>query len=183
MTGRRSAIARFGIVLVLAACSAPSPTRSGGEGLQAEQSDGDFRLVISTPEATWSEGEAIDVGAFLTYRGGPAEVTLSGSGSGVVGFAVEEVNGDKEMGAAWHDDCKTYKISQRDPITSPYRKSGGWAAEDPNAAFYQEFFAEPAFRLPHGRWKVTAVANFHVGARCPLDRKVDLRASLTITVV
>ncbi len=171
------------IVLVLTACSAPSPTRSGGEGLRAEQSDRDFTLVISTPKATWSANEAIGVGASLRYLGDQAEGTLYGSGSGVVGFSVQELNGDKEMGAAWHDDCKTYTISPQQPISTAYRKSGGWGQEDPNAAFYDAFFADPLFHLPRGAWKLTALAMFSFGNGCGQGRKVDLRASFTITVV
>lgn len=137
---------------------------------------------MSTPKAIWSAEEAIDIGASLAYLGDQADATLFGSGSGVLGFSVEELTGDKEMGAAWHDDCKGYTIGTHQPISAAYRKSGGWGEEDPNAAFYKAFFADPLFHLPRGQWKITALAMFSFGNVCGQGRKVDLRASVTITV-
>jgi hypothetical protein len=67
-------------------------------------------------------------------------------------------------------------------ITTPFHKGGGWTAEDPDAAFYEQFSADPEFRLPAGRWQVSAVAPISLG---PVDcggTTVNLRASLVLTV-
>ena len=138
---------------------------------------------MSTPKATWSAEEAIDVGASLAYLGGQAEATLFGSGDGVLFFSSEEVNGDRKMEAGWRESCGPHTIGPQQPITTAYRKSGGWVPEDPNAAFYQAFFADPLFHLPRGQWKITALATFSFGNGCGQGRKVDLSASFTITVV
>ena len=45
----------------------------------------------------------------------------------------------------------------------PLVKSGGWSADDPNAAFYDAFFAAPDIRLPPGTWEVTGHASFSEG--------------------
>ena len=58
-------------------------------------------------------------------------------------------------------------------------KSGGFSADDPDAAFYRAFFSEPLVRLPAGRWEIAAVASFVVGDRRP---EHSLRASITVTV-
>jgi hypothetical protein len=150
--------------------------------LRAVDRDGDYMLVITSPQATWGAGDAIELEATLNYSGGQPEVTLTGSGSGVLFFSVDELDGDRSMDAAWHDDCKPYTFGPGDPISSPYRKSGGFTDEDPNAAFYRAYFRDPVFRLPPGAWKVTAIARFGIGAECGGGRQVMLQAPLTIDV-
>jgi hypothetical protein len=59
-------------------------------------------------------------------------------------------------------------------------KSGGFAAEDPDAAFYRTFFADPLVRLPAGTWEITAVADFSEGA-CD-GAHHTLRAPITVTI-
>lgn len=152
------------------------------EALRAVALDPEYTLVITSPQATWAAGETIEVGASLNYLGGAPAVTLTGSGSGVIGFSVEEMNGNRRMEAAWHDDCRRYTIGPREPITSPYRKSGAFDAEEPNAPFYEAYFADPLFRLPNGAWKVTAIASFNTSPECGGDRTVLLQASVVISV-
>ncbi len=144
--------------------------------------DGEFTLVIRSPASVWTAADAIEIEATLTYTGSQPEVTFVGSGSGVLFFSVDELNGDRRMDAAWHDDCRIYSIGPRDPITSPYRKSAGFGDEDPNAAFYRAFFKDPVFHLPPGVWTITAIANFRTGADCGGGRAVMLEAPLTINV-
>jgi hypothetical protein len=171
--------ARVGIGLLLAAitvgCSRPAE-------LRAVAHQGDFTLVSASPRATWTAADAIEIGAVLTYSGPLQQVTLTASGSGVIFFSVEELTGDRHMDAAWHLDCRTYTIGPRDPIRSPYRKSGGFTDEDPHASFYRAFFDEPTFRLPPGQWRITAIAHFNTGAECGGGEAVMLEAPVTINV-
>jgi hypothetical protein len=35
-------------------------------------------------------------------------------------------------------------------LAMPFAKSGGFSADDPHAAFWRQYFADPALRLPTG---------------------------------
>ena len=175
------------LAAVLVGCAtkpsqAPAST-APGPALRGEATDPEFRLVISTPKATWAAGETIQVEAALSYVGGAAQATIAGSGGGVIGFSVEEVNGTRRMGPVSDDTCRPFTIGPGQPMTAPYAKSGGFTAEDPNAAFYRQFFADPLFRLPEGAWRVTVHASFSTGADCGGGRQVDLAATVQITVL
>ena len=174
----RAARAATWILLAATTVGCAGPSRE----LRAVAHDGDYTLVITSPGATWAAADPIELEATLTYYGSQPEATLTGSGSGVLLFTVEELDGDRPMDAAWHDDCRTYTIGPHDPIASTYRKSGGFTDEDPNAAFYRAYFRDPVFRLPPGAWKITALARFRTGAECGGGRAVMLEAPLTITV-
>jgi len=143
--------------------------------------EGDFTLRIAADRLAWSSAEEIKLAATLTYDGPLAETTLWGSGDGVVFFSVIEIGGTRRLEASWHSDCGPHPIGPAEPIHVPYRKSGGFSADDPNAAFYRAFFADPLFHLPPGRWEVLAQANFATGDGCG-GNPINLVASLVLTV-
>jgi hypothetical protein len=179
----RHVTACVALALALSGCSqSPVSPLAETTPLRGEASDAEFTLVITSPEGFWPAGEAINVQAELSYRGPLQEMAVAGSGSGVVGFSVDEVGGNRKMEAAWDDVCRHYAIRLGQPTTTPFRKSGGWTAEDPNAGFYQQFFSDPLFRLPPGSWRITAQASFRTGPDCGGGRLVDMHASLLITV-
>lgn len=152
-----------------------------GPGPRAESREGDFVLGIATPRLTWSSEAPIDVHATLAYVGPLATTAISASGSGPIAFGVEELEGTRQMEAGWNDDCAKHDIGRQSPIVSPYAKSGGWSDGDPNEAFYRAFFDDPEFRLPPGRWRVSAVANFLTEAGCQ-GSSIQLDASVILTV-
>ena len=68
---------------------APSNTPAGPVtvGVADSVTEGDFRLTITSPSATWGSDEAIEVEATLEYLGNAAETTIWGSGSGPLASA------------------------------------------------------------------------------------------------
>jgi hypothetical protein len=154
------------------------PTSSS---LRAETTEGPFRLVFELPKDTWRADEAIDGLATLSLVEGTG-IDLGGSGRGLLGFGIDEVNGSRHMGPAWTLDCHTYRLVRDNPMTSPIRKSGGFSADEPNADFYRSFFADPVVHLPPGDWKITAVASFVEGQRCTGQDHL-LQASIVIHVL
>jgi hypothetical protein len=156
---------RFAIVLAifLAACAAtPSPTSSPsltGPPATAEDVEGLFHLAFTLPRTTWSVGESIEGQSQLSLSAG-APVTIVGSGGGVLGFGFAEVGGRRQMGPAWTADCANHPLAADRPIVSPITKSGGYSDDQPDAAFYRAFFADPLIHLPAGEWDITAVAEF-----------------------
>lgn len=166
---------------MLAACAGP-----GSPGVYqpsapptAKVRVGEFTLEISSPRRTWAVGEAIEMTATLTYDGS-GEVTIWGAGAGPISFSVREIGGTRAMEGLMTYDEAPHQIGPADPIVVDYRKSGGWSpGDDPNEAFYVEFFADPGFRLPAGRWEVEAWTRFAT-RRGPYD--VDTRAGLVLTI-
>ncbi len=72
---------------------------------------------------------------------------------------------------------------ERQPIASGLNKSGGFSADDPDAAFFRAFLnGDPVVRLPPGDWTITANAHFVEEAGC--TGKVHLMtASIPIHVL
>ncbi len=156
----------------------PAPTRDPSAIVRAEAGQGPYRLVLELEGDTFAANEPIDGRARLELASGAVE--LVGAGSGLVAFDIVEVGGSRRMEAAWTSDCAPHHLEAGRPIETAIVKSGGFSAEDPNADFYRQFFADPLVRLPAGRWEIAAVATFAVG-ECG-GREVTLRAPITITV-
>jgi hypothetical protein len=165
------------LALMLASCaqSTPSPPPLLGEAHDAE-----YRLVISSSQAVWGAGDAIQVAAQLSYTG--PERDIASSAGGVIGFSVDEVGGSRKMEGIRDAACASWSIGRGLPITAAYQQSGAINPGEQNEAFYTEFFEDPLFHLPSGHWKITAFAQFRTGPGCRGGREVDLRASLVITV-
>jgi hypothetical protein len=144
----------------------PLPSPSDGDVVSASVVDGDYQLTISAPKATWGTDEAIEVEATLKYLGADESVELWGSGGGLIGFGLDEVAGNYDMSPAFNADCAMHTISASEPITSPFVKSGGYSPDDPGAAYWEAFFADPELHLSQGEWVVSASASFDAGETC-----------------
>jgi hypothetical protein len=169
------------IAAVLALCACAGPTVFPDGLARDEAHEGDFRLVIESPRATWRSGEPIELAASLTYNGPQSELPLHGSGAGPIAFMVEEVDGTRKMEATWRLDCAPHPIRRGVPLAKVYAKSGGYTPDDPNVDFYRSFFDDPVFRLPPGRWRVTAIALFDPGETCTAH-PIELTASVTLDI-
>lgn len=171
------------LLVFVAGCAAsptPGPTETNALPARAEDVEGPFRLVFELPNTTWSAGEAIEGQATLSVVGaGMAEV--SGSGGGLLGFGFLAVGGRRHVEPGWDLSCVLYRLAAGRPILSPITKSGGFSADDPDAAFYRAFLADPLVRLPAGDWQITAVASFVHGRECS-GRSYLLTATVLVHV-
>jgi hypothetical protein len=146
------------LLLVTAGCgAAPVPLP-----VEVTDVDAGFRLTISAPRTLYRSDEPIDIGATLTYIGPEAVGQVTGSGSGVVHFRLEDLDGPLDMAPVITSDCARHRFDRGVPQQVPFQKSGGWSADDPNAAFWKAFFEDPVLRLQPGRWRVIAEASFVV---------------------
>jgi hypothetical protein len=148
--------------------------------VQAETADAEFRLVLKANSARHAVGVPIALLTELHYIGRQPQVRLAGSGSGLVVVSMTQLDGPLQIAGGGTDDCVGYSIAPGEPIVKPYVKSGGWSADDPNAAFYGAFFADPLLRLPRGTWRVFATTQFFVGD-CP-GPSHTLAATLDVVV-
>ena len=168
------------VAAVLAACGPAAPDVYQPSGSpEPIVRVGDFTLEISSPSDTWAAGEPIEVTGKLTYLGsGPA--TIYGPEPDPLSFGVREIGGTREMPAFLTYEGAAVEVGPQSMVVR-YRKSGGWSpGDDPNEAFYEEFFADPEFRLPPGRWEITVWARFASEAGGPYT--VDTTAGLWLTV-
>ena len=149
--------------------------------VRAEDRDSGFVLTITSPRQVWAVGEPIVVNAELAYHG-PGERKVFGPGPGShIRFDVIELTGHRRMESLWKLGCASWTMNGA-PISTPMIKGGGWDANDPDAAFYEQFVQEPEFRLPAGRWEVAAHAPFSLGPDSCGGQTVDLQAALTLIV-
>jgi len=166
-----------------ATSTAPSATlaQPPAAAVEANSADNLFRVRIRAEPATYRSGEPIHVQAWLAYLGPKDRETIVGSGSGLVGFSWEQLDGQRRQGGAATADCRPYSIERAIPIAVRFTKSGGFTAEDPDAPYWRQYFADPVFRLLPGHYRIHAQADFTVGA-CGGERH-DLEASVQVLVV
>ena len=180
---RHRRLAPFALLaaLAVAACGANPVPSLVAEALPqgppiASDVNGRFRLDFVLPKRTYTAGEPIDGLATLSVLG-PGVGKVGASGGGPIAFGIAEVDGRRAMGPASTADCQVFPIGDGQPITSGIVKSGGWSAEDPDAAFYEAFFRDAGVRLPVGTWDITAMATFGEGdcAANPLELSAPIR--------
>ncbi len=145
-------------------------------------SGSNFVLQLDVARGGFRAGEAIEPRATLTYTGPEASVPVWGSSSGIIGFGIS-TDDARSAGPGYRDDCKPYAalVSGR-PLEVAFYKSGGYAAKDPNAAFYRDYFADPILRLPTGTWRIAAETRFYMGTAACAGSPVTLRAVVIVTV-
>ncbi|MBA2381029.1 MAG: hypothetical protein H0V73_02870 [Chloroflexi bacterium] len=147
-------VAVFGLTVVAAACGmSPQPVEPSAIGGRAEAQG--FVLEVHLPSDTYAVTDTIPVLTTVTWTGEPGKGQIWGSGTGPVTFAFQEIGGTKRvMGGAMTADCGMTEFPSGAAVSVPFRKSGGWAGEDPNSAFYQAWFKDPLLHLPAGHWQV-----------------------------
>lgn len=169
--------------LLLAAGCAIGPTEGTPAGtsiVDGQAHDDAFRLTIHAERPTYRTGEAIGTSATLTYFGPEPAVDVVGSGSGLVGFGLRQLDGQLKMGPGWLDSCRTYPMSRGTAVAVPFVKSGGFIPTDPDGPFWQAYFAERDLLLPAGTWQIDAVLEASLGS-CGGERH-SLTASVVIGV-
>jgi hypothetical protein len=148
--------------------------------VEGNNADSQFEIRIRAESATYRSGDAIQINAWLTYLGPKGQEQLAGSGDGLVGFSWEEQVGRRRQGAIWHSSCATYSIDRAQPLAVRFIKTGSYSADDPDADYWRQFFADPVFRLSVGRYRIHAETNFsigdcgHRGSDHHLDAPVDI---------
>ena len=171
-------------LMALAGCSAPPPsseTAASMRPLQGEARDAGFTLTIRADETSVGAGEEIHVSATLGHDE-DQDVTVSGSGSGVVFFSVTRLEDGLSSGAPAHtDDCVPHVVPVGEGVTVPFAKSGGFSPEDPNADFLEIYFADPELSLPAGTWRIEATMSADVGEGCTGEPLV-LAAAVEVVV-
>jgi hypothetical protein len=161
----RWAVAVLVGTLAVGCAAGPTPTPIAAQPGHAEAGQGRFRLTFDLPTTSWSAREPIQGTASLEVLGNTG-ADIGGSGTGLFGFGFVEVGGRRHLEPGFTADCRAYRLEVGHPTVSPIVKSGGFASDDPDAAFYRAFFQDPLVHLPTGQWQIVAVASFVEGRDC-----------------
>lgn len=149
---------------------------SAGRGSSlVETAGGYFYLTIGAAARDSLAGDVISVDAELRYSDAPDTIQVVGSGSGLIGFGLEQLDGDNETSPIWTADCRPYDLSVGDPLRMPFQKSGGVSD---TGFFNRAYFEDPDLRLPPGIWRIYATVGFAIG-ECGGER-IELTASLIV---
>lgn len=176
---------------LMAGCAAPTgiptllptvaPTASYG-AVETTVTDGLFRLTAHADQATYRTGEAIGMHAVVTFLGPAATFPASGSGSGLVNFDVQQLDGPLAIQGTWTADCGQHPAFVADqPQTFPFTKSGA-INSSASTDFWNSYFADPLMHLPAGRWRLVAEAEIS-GVDCSLSTEHHLTATVEVTVL
>lgn len=138
-------------------------------------------LTAAAEPATVAAGEVIDVTATLAVDG-PADLELSGSGSGIVFFSVTRLEDGLGSGPPISTgDCARHLIRADEPMVVPFQKSGGYSPGDANAEFMEIYNSAPELTLPAGTWRIDVTTSGNVGPGCT-GELLDLAVELVVSV-
>jgi hypothetical protein len=167
--------------LGLIACSpAPTPAPSEADSVVAFDEQGQFRLELELPKATYAAGEPIEGIARLLFAGS-GEIEVGGSGGGLIGFSLIDVDGPRDVGGGQDASCATYAFEPQGGYTSGLTKSGGYSPDDPADDFAEAFLNDPIYRLPAGTWEIHAWSNFlRKGCELP-ETKLSAGVRIVVT--
>ena len=168
------------LALVLISCGpAPRPSPSEAEAVVAFDEQGQFRLELELPKTTFAAGEPITGVARLQFAG-PGGIEVAGSGGGLIGFSLIDVEGPRDVGGGQDASCAAYGLDPQTSFTTGLTKSGGFDANNPADDFAQAFLNDPVYRLPAGTWEIEAWSTF-LGKGCELP-ETKLSTSVRIVV-
>ena len=177
-----STVRRFALLLLvglISACVGPAPVPV--PNLDGNAQDEEFGLRIHASQAVFRSSEPIVVDATLSYLGRAASADIFGDSS-VVGFGLKQLDGRLHMTAVSDLMCIPTRVDRLVPVHRAFSKSGGFMGEDPDAAFWRAYFADPVLHLPPGTWQISADASFTTGEGCSGPRHT-LTATVPVLVI
>lgn len=143
--------------------SSPGTSQAAVRGPVGTARDDLFQLTVEVGKREYAAHEPISISTLLRYVGAADETLVTNSGSGLVGFSIEQVDGPFDPGGERNADCSQSRYRRGHVEGVPFSKSGGWSPSDPLADLYRAFFADPELRLPAGTYRITADAVYGVG--------------------
>jgi hypothetical protein len=122
----------------------------------ASAEDKNFRLDLTTPQATYKPEDAIEPVARMTYLGPRATETIFHAAY-PIGFRIEEVGGQRLMGGGMDTPCLRTELAKGESAVLPFAKAG--SPDDPRQGFDRAWYEDPVLRLPAGTWRIIAYLN------------------------
>lgn len=168
--------------------SGPAPTRSPAPPVASEEFDtsvGTFEITARAGKSTYETGEPIDITGEILWKGSAGSTLEIFGGNtqaapGIVHFGWEQLGGDLRIGPIFRRSCQSTVLEAGAPITGAIAKELGNFGDREHDEFWGEFFSDPEFTLPPGRYRVMARALFSVG-ECGGDQ-IGLHVPIVINV-
>ncbi|RAP73621.1 hypothetical protein [Paenibacillus montanisoli] len=117
-----------------------------------------FEMKLNIAKTTFAQDEPIVYSTSLTYIGEQDSITIWG-GRTYIGFNISDGKTFRMEGANTSELAST-KLAKGVTTEYPFFKSGGFGADDPDAEFWREFYAEKELRLPPGNYLISAFCDF-----------------------
>lgn len=181
-------IKRIAALLLCLACLA-GLTACGGEKAAEEGAAGEisstaeangFVLTLYADKAGYRTDEEIHIRATLEYTGEGNSVTIW-HGEPYISFSISDGK-DFDSGGLQLAVLTSTRLEKGKVYEYGYTKSGGYSADDPDAAFWEEFYASDALKLPAGSYTVTVSGMFYLTeALRPEDKGPSASLQITVT--
>ena len=174
------------IILLLMAIFLTSCTNSNNDSdtqnsspFSYNQSD-DFILRLFADYEIHQAEDAITIWAEFEYLGEDENITIYHG----IPYLVFQIIGDNgfEMIPDQVDVLEYSTLTSGEIYHFDFHKSGGWGADDEDAAFWENFFDEPDLILPPGVYTITANAEFSLSSQNVIESKVTLSTAISIIV-
>jgi len=146
----------------------------------ASHTSNDFVLSLFADQRIYKETDTIQIWATLEYIGDYDEITIWHGIPSII-FTITDGN-TFNMGGAVVEVLVETVLQRGEVYRFEFQKSGGWSADDPDADFWRNFFAQDDLRLPAGEYTIAVIGGFSLTERM-MDSPSGLRAELNISVV
>jgi hypothetical protein len=138
-----------------------------------------FELKLYTDKASYKTTDAITIWATLKYIGGDSQIQIWHSNP-YISFTISD--GHKFNTGGIFDLVLTSTILEKNILYKfDYKKTGGFDANDPNAKFWEKFYAEKDLYLPKGEYIVKVCGAFSIN-KDDVAENNNLNEELRITV-
>lgn len=156
-------------------------TEEVSSNISVNMKDEVFELKMYVDKDKYTHDEVINCYVTLEYIGEEDSITVYNSDP-LAGFALKD---DKYFDGGYfsNDVLLTTTFKRGEIVRFDYVKSGGWAGEDPNADFYQEFYSEKELILPAGIYEISAAIAFSLDTNNMLGSKYNKSVSAYIKVI
>ena len=137
-----------------------------------------FLLTIVTDNSVYQADDEIVCYATVEYRG-DEDITIYHSDP-LVAFGIE--GGVFDDGHFRNDVLISTTFSPGDDIRYEYQKNGGWSADDPNADFFEAFYADDTLVLPPGEYTLSVSMAYSTDDNDVRGTQHGLTASVMVKV-
>ncbi len=152
-----------------------------GSPLSSSDALGDFVLDLRAESTRVRAGQPIFLNPVLRYVGPEDVATISGSGAGMTGIGVTQLDGPINTGGGETSDCAPHSVPRATGLRIGH-KSLAFNGDDPLLSFYEGYGNDPLLRLPPGTYEISAHAHFFATPSCPSEDEIFLRTALTVIV-
>lgn len=120
--------------------------------------DGVFKLTLYIEEGPYFHNEHINIFSTLEYIGNEDTIKIW---HGLPFFNYKIFDGEYYFSEGMVATILTSTILEKgETYIFPFKKSGGWSSDDPNADFWENYYKDKKLKLPRGEYLLSAYSDF-----------------------